>query len=189
MKKLGIALLCLCCLLCACQSGVSEAENLQQQYGQVRRAEMEAEITCHLEQENRSFTVQCVYDKDTGGVTTITAPKEVAGISATVSGEDLSVEWNGLSLAMGEAVEISPANCLPWLLRAAATGYIVDCGQETVEQTDCLRVGLDTSGRDGKVLCTAWFDRETLTPCYMEFSRDDRVILSAKMLSFTWEGA
>lgn len=190
MKKFWIGMLYLCCLLCACGKEEHETQTLQQQYGQVQKAQMDAEITCHLEGENRSFTVQCAYDKEKGAVTTVTAPEEVAGISATVSGEDFSVAYDGISLAAGEMVDVSPANCLPWLLRAAAEGYVLDYGRETIDGTECLRVALDTTGQSGdKVQCTAWFDGQTLTPCYAEFARDDRVVLTARVLSFTWEAA
>ena len=189
MKKIWIGILCLSCLLCGCAARETDAQLLQQQYGQIQRSRMDAEITCHLEKENRSFTVQCDYDKDSGASTTVTAPEELAGICADASGEDMSVTYDGVSLAAGETVDISPANCLPWLLRAAAEGYVLEEGRETIDGTDCLRVALDTTADSGKVLCTAWFDRQTLIPCYIEFSRDGKIMLTVRVLSFTWETA
>ena len=190
MKKIWIGVLCLCCLLCGCGSQETEVQTLQQQYSQVQRSRMDAEITCHLEKENRSFTVTCEYDRDKGASTTVVEPEELAGIRADSSGEAMSVVYNGMSLAAGESVDLSPANCLPWLLRAAAEGYVLDYGEETIDGADCLRVALDTTGESGgKVLCTAWFDRQTLTPCYIEFSRGEQIILTVRMLSFTWEAA
>ena len=190
VKKCWMIALCLCCLLCGCGSQVTETELLQQEYGRVQRAEMDAEITCHLKEENRSFTVKCQYDRDKGATTTVVEPKELAGVSASVGGEVMSVSYDGISLPAGETVDLSPANCLPWLLHAAAEGYVLECGSEMIDGTECLRTALDTTGESGgKVLCTAWFDRQTLVPCYIEFSRDDQIILTVRMLSFTWEAA
>ncbi|MBQ0038373.1 MAG: hypothetical protein KBS74_06865 [Clostridiales bacterium] len=190
MKKTRLGVLLLCCLLCGCGSREAEVQNIQQQYSRIQSAKMGAEITCHLEQENRSFTVECTYDKERGSTTAVVEPKELAEISATVRPDEaLTVNYDGASLAAGEMTDLAPANCLPWLLRAAVEGYVLDYGEEIIEGASCLRVALDTTGENGKVLCTAWFDRQTLTPCYIEFSRDDRVVLTARMLSFTWESA
>ena len=102
---------------------------------------MEAEITCHLETENRTFTVSCDWTP-TGAGTTVTGPEDLAGLTASVSGEDLTVSYDGAALSAGSLRDVAPANCLPWLLRAMEEGYLVDAGQETLEGLDCLRLAL-----------------------------------------------
>ena len=100
MKRMGLcAMLLGCALLCACGAAPSAGQKLQEQYAAVKTAQLEAEVVCHLEGESRSYTVQCSYDRGGDAVTTITTPEELAGISATVSGSDLTLTYDGTGLA------------------------------------------------------------------------------------------
>ena len=173
-------------LLAGCgKKTASQAESLRQRYREMQAAHMEAEITCHLETENRTFTVSCDWTP-TGAGTTVTGPEDLAGLTASVSGEDLTVSYDGAALSAGSLRDVAPANCLPWLLRAMEEGYLVEAGQETLEGLDCLRLALDTTAPGGKVLCTVWLGGDG-APLYAEFSQDSRVVLTARLLSFTSE--
>lgn len=184
MKKIWVAMLCALVL-----SGCGKAERsaaVQEQYAALDTAEMTAQITCHLPKETRQYQVNCIFEAEKGAEIVITAPEQLTGIKATVSGKDLTLSYDDLALSAGQAGAISPVNCLPWLLWAAAEGYVLEEGQETLEEKICLRVAFDTTGPDGeKVICTTWFDRETLFPVYCEFSQDGRVEISVKLISFT----
>lgn len=60
MKKCLVWLLAAALLLAGCgKKTASQAESLRQRYRDMQAAHMEAEITCHLETENRTFTVSC----------------------------------------------------------------------------------------------------------------------------------
>jgi len=184
MKKIWITALCLL-LLSGCGSA-QQGASLQKQYAAVTGAELTAEITCHLPDEKRQYQVNCTYDAENGSDVVITEPAELAGIKATVSGDDLTLTYEDLALSAGTLEAISPVNCLPWLMHAAADGYVLEEGRETIEERDCLRVAFDTSDPRGeKVLCTAWFDRETLHPVYSEFTLDGQLLLSVRVISFT----
>lgn len=184
MKKRWIVLLCLL-LLSGCGKA-RQGASLQEQYAAVTQAELAAEITCHLPDETRQYQVTCDYDAENGSNIVITAPAELEGVQAAVSGDDLTLTYDDLTLSAGTTEAISPANCLPWLLRAAASGYVLEEGRETLGGRDCLRLAFDTTGPDGeKVLCTTWFDRETLLPVYSEFSLNGQLRLSVKVISFT----
>lgn len=184
MKKTGWAgVLLLLLLLCGCQDD-TRMTALQQQYQGMTGAQLSAEVVCHLSSENRTFTVACRYDREQGATTSITAPEEVKGVSATVSGEELTVTYDGAILPAGELTDVCPANCLPYLLHAAADGYVTEWGTETLEDAACLRAAFDTTAGSGeKVLCTVWFDGDN-SPVYAEFSQNDRVILTARVLAF-----
>ena len=186
MKKCLVWLLAAALLLAGCgKKTASQAESLRQRYREMQAAHMEAEITCHLETENRTFTVSCDWTP-TGAGTTVTGPEDLAGLTASVSGEDLTVSYDGAALSAGSLRDLAPANCLPWLLRAMEEGYLVDAGQETLEGLDCLRLALDTTAPGGnKVLCAVWLDAEGLFPRYAEFSQNEQVVLTAKLLDFT----
>lgn len=142
----------LCLLLCGCgKKDAAEAQAVQQRYAALTGAVAEAEIVSHPEGETRSFTVRCTCDrtKDTA-TTTVMAPEELAGLSATVTGEKLLIQYDGPALAAGVGDTVSPANCIPYLLRALAEGYVLEVGEETLEDIPCLRLALDTTDADGR---------------------------------------
>lgn len=184
MKKIIWPLL-LCLLLCGCGGGETGSA-VQEQYRTVRTAQLEAEVTSHTDTDSRTFTLRCRYDAAGDSVTTVTAPGELAGLSVIVSGEDMTLSCDGLQLPAGASLDICPANCLPYLLRALAEGYVLEQGGETLADTTCLRLTLDTTAPGGnKVLCAVWLDAEGLFPRYAEFSQNEQVVLTAKLLDFT----
>lgn len=173
-------------LLSGCAGGSGEAESLLAPYRTLQSAQLEAELCCHLETERRSFSVCCTWEREQGASTTITAPESLAGLTASVSGQELTVSYEGLSLSAGSLRDIVPANALPWLLRALAEGYLLEAGRESLDGEDCLRLALDNSTPSGgKLLCTVWLRRADALPVYAEFSQDGRLLLSARLLSFT----
>ena len=182
MRKIGAWLLCLPLLLTGCGKLEQEAKALQETYRAIEMLTMEAEITYHLDGESRSFTVVSTCDKE-GATTTVTAPEELAGLSATVTGEELLLRYEGAALPAGRIQEVSAANCVPYLLHAVAEGYLLECGGETIDGMDCLRVAFDTTANEMKIFCTVWFERATSAPCYAEFSTDGVVVLTMRTLS------
>lgn len=184
MRKTWMLLLCLL-LLSGCGKEKQSAA-LQSQYAAMTGAELAAEIAVHLPDEIRQYQVNCSYSARGDSHIVITAPDTLAGIEADVSGDDLTLTYEDLTLSAGTLEEISPANCLPWMLRAAASGYVLEEGNETIVGRDCLRVAFDTTGGNGeKVVCTTWFDRETLAPVYSEFSLNGELRMTVKVISFT----
>lgn len=175
----------LCLLLCGCgKKDAAEAQAVQQRYAALTGAVAEAEIVSHPEGETRSFTVRCTCDrtKDTA-TTTVMAPEELAGLSATVTGEKLLIQYDGPALAAGVGDTVSPANCIPYLLRALAEGYVLEVGEETLEDTPCRQLTLDTTDADGeKVVCTVWLAEED--PVYAELSREGKLLLSVRFTAF-----
>ena len=154
----------LCLLLCGCgKKDAAEAQAVQQRYAALTGAVAEAEIVSHPEGETRSFTVRCTCDrtKDTA-TTTVMAPEELAGLSATVTGEKLLIQYDGPALA---------------------EGYVLEVGEETLEDIPCLRLALDTTDADGeKVVCTVWLAEEE--PVYAELSREGKLLLSVRFTAF-----
>ena len=117
------------------------------------------------------------------GVRFVRSPEELAGLSATVTGEKLLIQYDGPVLAAGVGDTVSPANCIPYLLRALAEGYVLEVGEETLEDTPCRRLTLDTTDADGeKVVCTVWLAEED--PVYAELSREGKLLLSVRFTAF-----
>ena len=71
MKKCLVWLLAAALLLAGCgKKAASQAESLRQRYREMQAAQMEAEITCHLETEQRTYAVLCQWDR-AGARTTV----------------------------------------------------------------------------------------------------------------------
>jgi len=115
-------------LLTACGGGEEkDGAALQQQYAAVEAAALEADITCHFDDEVRAYTLRCAY---TPGCSTVTvaAPEELSGISATVADGKLTLSYEDISLDAGSysAAAISPVAALPKLMEAVSKGYVTE---------------------------------------------------------------
>lgn len=187
MNKSVLPLLLCAVLLCGCGSGETTVA-VQDQYRAVVSAEMEAEVVSHGQGGSRTFTLTCQYGREGQSVTTVTAPEELKGLTAVLVDGELSLQSRGQLLPAGDATDVCPANCLPYLMETVAEGYLTEQGEEALEGIPCLRLTLETTGDSGGTLrCAVWLDREGLFPRYAEFSQNGQVVLTAKMLSFACE--
>ncbi len=175
-------------LLTGCGNGEeTHLRAVQSSYGRLASLQMEAEITFHLAESYRTFTVSCTQDEE-GATTTVTAPEELRGISATVRGDELLLRYEGAALPAGKADVLSPALCIPWLVRSVAEGYLLEWGHELIDGMECLRAVFDTTAPDGqKITCTVWWQGESTTPLYTEFAMDGTVVLTMRTLQFQME--
>ena len=186
MKKIMALLLTIPVLLGGCGQAGQTGKDIQAQFARVATAEMEADTVAHMTREDRPFTIQCTYDSFAGATTTILAPDDLKGISATIGIDGLQVSYNGTALSSGDLENICPANCLPWLMESLAHGYLQSEGEETMNGVACHRLTTETAAMDGtRILCTSWLDQETLIPRYAEFTVNEKVILSLTMNAFS----
>lgn len=173
-------------LLTACGGGGEKdtAAALQQQYAAVSAATLEADVTCHYEGEERTYTLLCAYTPEKSNITVL-SPENLAGISATLEGETLTLSYDDISLDAGSysAASISPVAALPKLMTAAAAGYLTEQSEETVSDRPCLRLTFDLS-EDEETLYTTWFDQETLLPLQSEISVDGAVVFEVAWSRF-----
>lgn len=170
-------------MLCGC-TAKEQTVAIQAQYATLSTAQMTGAVTSHLSGESRTYTLQCDWTRDKA-TTTVMIPEDLAGITAQVSPDGLIVRYDGTALSAGTASDISPANCLPYLLSAIADGYLLDESREKWEEVDCYRLHLDTTAASGKkVDCTAWIDEATLLPRYAEFAQEEQVVLTVTMQEF-----
>ena len=177
-------------LLTACGGGEEKdlGAELQQQYAQLSAATMEADITCHYGDEVREYTMLCAYTPDSSTVTVL-APEDLAGISATVSGGELTLSYDDISLDAGtySAAAVSPVAALPRLMEAAGRGFVTEHSRETVGERQCLRLCCDLEGQEDTVYAT-WFDEETLLPIRSEILDDGVLVFAVEWKQFTVDG-
>ena len=179
MRKVLLFAPMLLFLLTAC--GGEEPDpvaQLQRQYAAVTSATMEAEITCHYEDEVREYTLLCAY-----------APENLAGISAAVENGTLTLSYDDLSLDAGvySAAAVSPVAALPKLMEAAGRGYPAEQSEEVLDERDCIRMGCDLSDDTG-TLYTTWFDKETLLPLRSEIATDGVLVFEVAWSRFEVTG-
>jgi len=161
---------------------------LQRQYAAVTSATMEAEITCHYEDEVREYTLLCAYTPEKSTVTVL-APENLAGISAAVENGTLTLSYDDLSLDAGvySAAAVSPVAALPKLMEAAGYGYPAEQSEEVLDERDCIRMGCDLSDDTG-TLYTTWFDKETMLPLRSEITTDGVLVFEVAWSRFEVTG-
>ena len=173
-------------LLTACGGGEEKdpVGELQRQYAAVESAVMEADITCHYEDEVRTYTLLCDYTPAKSTVTVL-SPTNLAGISATVADGTLSLSYEDISLDAGgySAAAISPVAALPKLMTAAASGYVTERSEETLGERPCLRLACDLPDDEG-TLYTTWYDQQTLLPLRSEISSDGTMVFEIAWTRF-----
>ena len=150
---------------------------------------MEAEITCGQEGLEWEAALRCGYVPGGESTVEVLAPETIAGVRARVSGEDLSLEFEGEVLNAGRTgrAGISPAAALPALMDALRDGWLLEEGEETWNGIPCLRLCLDqTSPGGGKLLFTFWLRQDDGTPLRGEIAEDGAQILSAEFTSFAF---
>lgn len=189
MRKVLLFAPMLLFLLTAC--GGEEPDpvaQLQRQYAAVTSATMEAEITCHYEDEVREYTLLCAYTPEKSTVTVL-APENLAGISAAVENGTLTLSYDDLSLDAGvySAAAVSPVAALPKLMEAAGRGYPAEQSEEVLDERDCIRMGCDLSDDTG-TLYTTWFDKETLLPLRSEIATDGVLVFEVAWSRFEVTG-
>ena len=176
-------------LLTACGGEEKDpAAELQAQYANLTGAVMEAEVSCHYADEDRTYTLLCDYAPERSTVTVL-SPANLAGISATVENGTLSLSYDGISMDAGNysAAAISPVAALPKLMEAAAKGYPTEQGEEAVGERTCLRLACDLESDEG-ILYTTWFDQETLLPLRSEISADGATVFEVAWSKFEVTG-
>lgn len=178
MRKAWLFALMLMLLLTACGGGVEKdpAAELQAQYAAVGAATLEADITCHYDDEVREYTLLCAYSPGRSTITVL-APSNLSGISAVIEDGKLTLSYEDISLDAGtySAAAISPVAALPKLMEAAAVGYVTEQSEEAVNERTCLRLSCDLSD-EPDTLYTTWFDQETLLPLRSEISSGGFVV-------------
>lgn len=172
-------------LLTACGGEeTNPVTQLQQQYATVASATMEAEITCHYDDEVRAYTMLCAYTPKKSTVTVL-APEKLSGISASVEEGMLTLSYDDISLDAGtySAAAISPVVALPKLMEAAAWGYPAEQSEEMVGERSCIRLGCDVNG-EPETVYTTWFDQGSFLPLKSEIAVDGVLVFEVTWLRF-----
>lgn len=114
-------------------------------------------------------------------VLTVTAPKEIAGISAVTDKDGTSLRFDGAELAMGKLANglISPI-LVPWILGQCWTGEYISCAGKDAE---LYRVTYLKGYDEEELQVDTWLDGEDI-PVYAEIFYGDVLCITAQIENF-----
>ena len=188
MKKKLLILLPLCLLLAGC--GPSKREAVQGYYAGIQSAQMAAQIVVHLPQADHCFGVAATYDREEGSTVTLTEPEALRGLSATMTGEEMRLLYDGSVWPAGDGGRLSAASCLPLLLYAAGEGFVTREGTDKIDGQEYIFLTTEASDKaGGEFACTLWVYPDGFAPYAAELSREGQVLLTVNFTQFSCDRA
>ena len=189
MKRHAAMLIGLAALLsgCAAEQTDTRAEDLQRKYAAMDGYAATVELTTAERDESTHYRLD-VKSEDGETRVTVLEPEAIAGVSAVVSGDALSLTYDGMALAAGgAATELNAVNGTDVVLRAAAEGFITEQNMERYGDADALRLCLETELNGETLHVAVWFDEQD-APLYAEIERDGWVMQYLEFTNFTFGG-
>lgn len=189
-------MIALCLVLTACgqstDTGTEElALGIRAEYIAMTGCAGETRLTADYGQRVYEYTLEFTYEKDGELVFTVVEPENIAGITARVKDGNTMLEFDGIRLETGELYGdgLSPIDGLPALLDYARSGYIAECGMETIGETRALRICCrDPENQPGKgTEATLWFNSDTHDLMRGEISSDGYTVVRCEFTSFSFQ--
>ena len=187
MRKKGLTVFILLALLLAgCgEKTQSRAEEWQQRYAQTQGYEAVVEVAVPREDETLHYTLSLEKSGDSVRAAVI-EPKELTGIAATLTGDALTLEYDGMALDAGTlSPRVSALNCVPLVLDGFSRAYLDSVGSETLDGKDTLRADFSMTLGDETLGGTVWFT-DVGAPVYLEASEDGKIIAAAEFTNFVF---
>lgn len=178
-------------LLTGC-SGGQENENgaeaqavaIRGEYMAMTSYSLQAQVNADYGQRVYDFTLSVTWDGEETTVA-IREPEMLAGVTARITGDEGTLEYEDLSLETGFLDDdgLSPVSALPALMEAARSQYIDRCtltdGMLEVHCADPEQK--PGTGRE----VTLWFDTQTHALTAGEISQDGRRVIACEVTEFS----
>ena len=187
MRKKGLTVfILLALLLSGCgEKTQSRAEEWQQRYAQMQSYEALVEVSVPREDETLHYTLSLEKSDDSVRAAVI-EPEELTGIAATLTGDALTLEYDGMALDAGTlSPRVSALNCVPLVLDGFSRAYLDSVGSETLDGKDTLRADFSMTLGDETLGGTVWFT-DGGVPVYLEASEDGKIIAAAEFTNFVF---
>lgn len=197
MRKKRLSLLMIPLLvLTACQGGPAGGEQTAAEAARLVRTEYLAAAGCGGTVEVNAdygarvydFTLDFTWRREGESVLTVTAPEELAGLSARIQDGESRLEFDGVSLGTGDLTGegLTPMELLPTVMEYVSGGYMAECVFERLGERDALRVLFrDPEAEAGTgVECVQWFDQNTHALLRCELTWDGTLVLSGAFTNF-----
>lgn len=194
----GVLMISLCLALSACGggSGASPAEQLaldiRGELLEVSAVAAQVSVTADYSRRVYEYGVDMAWRAAGESVLTLTAPENVAGVTARVLEGETALEFDGTRVETGPLDDsgLSPLGGLPLLMEYARTGWMAECGTEELDGKQVLRVDCrdpENSPGEGRA-CVLWFDPDTHALLRGELSQDGFTVLRCEFSQFETEG-
>ena len=189
-KQSCVPMIALCLLLTGCGETPAKeitAADLRALYTDVSGCTMEATIRCSQEDRAWEGTLRCDYVPGGGSTVEVLAPEMIAGVKAIVTADGLALSCDDQTLNIGTLTEeeLSPAVCLPRLMDALRSGWLLEENRETWGEAECIRLMLDQTGSGGgKIVSTFWLRLSDGAPVYAELAVEEEVIFTVEFTAF-----
>lgn len=137
--------------------------------------------------ERLAYTLRFDADAEETRVTVL-SPDLLAGVTAHLAADTLTLEYDGLVLDAGGTIDgVSAVNCVPLVLRAVAEGYLTEESEEEIdrggERVHALRLGFESEHGSGTLRCIVWFDDAGL-PLRAEIAENEKITAYMEFTSF-----
>jgi len=199
VRRVVCALMMTLILLTGCSGGGQGTErsaeelalNIRTEYLAMTACRASADITADYGQRVYEYSVDVLWQK--GGETrlTITAPENIAGITARIQDGNSYLEYDGVSIETGvlSGTGLSPIEVVPAALNYILSGYIGECDFETVDEREllwfCCR---DPEAQPGVgTEACFWFDPESHALAQAEILSDGYCVVRCVFREFAME--
>ncbi len=167
-------------LLSACAGGrVSEAETL---------------TTADYGLRVYNYALDFSYEREGETVLTLTAPENVAGVTATIAQGETGLAFDGVAVETGpvDPSGLSPLDAIPALLGYAREGFVAECaleGEEGQPEKLHLICRAPEKGPGEGLECDLWLDGESLALLRGELSQDGLTVIQCEFSNWSMIGA
>ncbi|MFR4560909.1 MAG: hypothetical protein ACLT5P_06610 [Flavonifractor plautii] len=126
------------------------------------------ELTADYGQRVYTYGIGLNYAREGETTLTITAPENIAGVTARILEGETALEYDGMRVETGPLDDsgMSPVDAVPVLMDYVQEGFIAECGMEAQGESEVLRVVCrepESAAGEGGVLL--WFDPSTPPFC------------------------
>ena len=170
LKKL-LPLMISLVLLCGCaDNGEESFDQFVKGVSEAETVSFSADVRAEYSDKTAEFTLRYAQSEESAEVE-ITQPETVAGIKARVTGDALSLEYDGAILDIGSFgyTELSPMSALPLLVRSMTDAHV----DITWREDDMIAARLVPSD---DLTVTLWLSNE-LVPLNAEISYKEQTVI------------
>lgn len=179
MRKKWLAALCLL-LLCACGREPATPESVRARFEALPGFTAHVKILSDFGHSALEYEIDYAYNRESSDHLTITAPESLAGIEATIAGEDsFTLQYGETALDDGMAVRTgaTPADCVYWLVRELRESEPLETWNETVNDVPALVLRYQSADEDADLMRQVWLTEERLRPLCAEIYVDGARVL------------